>query len=76
MPSMTNKLKCVFLNAGGDDIIKNVPYVDDEEMTDATVKAFTDAVVANGSIFTDVPISAKSASIITTTETEYDITGA
>ncbi len=39
----------------------------------ANVKALMSAITTNGSIFTKVPVTAKSAKMVTTTENEYDL---
>ncbi len=41
--------------------------------TAANVKALMNGIIANGSIFANVPALAKSAKIVTTTESEYDL---
>ncbi len=43
------------------------------EPTEANVKAFMNAVIANGVIFENVPVTAKSAKTVTTTENVYDL---
>ena len=41
----------------------------------ANVKALMNGIIANGSIFTKVPATAKSAKTITTSENVYDLEG-
>lgn len=41
--------------------------------TVAQVKAAMNAITTNGEIFTNVPVASKSAKMVTTTETEYDL---
>ncbi|MBQ7217036.1 MAG: DUF2922 domain-containing protein [Synergistaceae bacterium] len=43
------------------------------EAASAKVKALMNGLIANGSIFENPPVSAKSAKIVTTTTTEYDL---
>ena len=39
----------------------------------ANVKALANGIIANGSIFANVPVTAKSAKNVTTSEHEYDL---
>ena len=41
--------------------------------TKANVKALMNGIIANGLIFASVPATAKSAKLVTTTESEYDL---
>ena len=41
--------------------------------TAAHIKTLAQTIIANGSIFTHIPVRAKKASLLTTTETEVDI---
>lgn len=42
-------------------------------VTDAQAKTLVQTIIANGSIFTHIPVTAKSAKLVTTTETAMDI---
>ena len=39
----------------------------------ANVKTLLSAITTNGAIFSNAPVTAKGAKIVTTTETEYDL---
>ena len=41
--------------------------------TAANIRLAAQTIIANGSIFTHVPVTAKSAKLVTTTETDVDI---
>ncbi len=41
--------------------------------TTAQVKALLNGIITNGSIFAAVPVTAKSATQVTTSESEYDL---
>ena len=69
---MASKLVMTFADANGDDIIFSYGYVDDE-LPNSAVKALVNGIIANGSIFTRVPVTAKSAKIVSTTETVFDL---
>ena len=43
------------------------------EATAANVKALVNGIIANGSIYVKVPTTAKSAKMVTTTETDYNL---
>ena len=45
----------------------------DAEAPVSDIKALVNGIVANGSIFTNVPVTAKGAKIVTTTETEVSL---
>lgn len=45
----------------------------DPEVTEASVKALVNGLIANGSIFENPPLTATNAKIVTTTETDYDL---
>lgn len=47
----------------------------DEEMTQAGVTAAMQAMINNGSIYKYPPLTADSAKIVVTTETEFDVSG-
>ena len=68
----SSKLVMTFANSNGTEhsIIYN--YVD-ANTADVTVKALVNGIIANGSIFSNVPATAKSAAIVTTTQTAVDL---
>ena len=41
--------------------------------TAANIKTLAQTIIANGSIFAHIPVTAKSAKLVTTTETDVDI---
>ncbi len=68
---MSSKLVLTFGTMGGD---KNFSYnYASTDATPATVKALGTAIVTNGSVFEDTPVSLKAAKLVTTTEEEYDL---
>lgn len=69
---MASKLVMTFADANGDDIIMSYGYVDAETPA-SEIKALVNGIVTNGSIFTRVPVSAKSAKIVSTTETPISL---
>ncbi len=68
---MAAKLVLEFAGTGS-DVIFTYNYVD-TNITTANVKALVNGLITNGSIFENPPVSAKSAKIITTTSTAYDL---
>ena len=72
MSSTSTKLALVFKDAENNNVNLNYKYAE-PEVSASTVKTLTDAIVTNGSIFAKIPVSAKSAKIVTTTEDEIDI---
>lgn len=67
----TTKGVLTFSTANGD---KNFSYPEfDPEASTARVKALGAAIVANGSIFENVPTAFTAAKIVTTEEQEYDL---
>ena len=69
---MASKLVMTFADANGDDVIMSYGYIDAEAPV-SDIKALVNGIVANGSIFTNVPVTAKGAKIVTTTETEVSL---
>ena len=45
----------------------------DPNVAVSKLKALVNGIITNGSIFSNVPVSAKSAKVITTSETEFDL---
>lgn len=69
---MASKLVMTFAGSNGNDIIMSYGYIE-EETPSSAVKALVNGIVANGSIFDRVPVSAKGAKIVSTTETVFDL---
>ncbi len=68
---MAAKLVLEFAGTGSD--VKFSYNYADNNITTANVKALMNGLIANGSIFENPPVSAKSAKIITTNTTVYDL---
>lgn len=69
--AVTNKIVMTMETAGGD---KNFSYGNiDSSVTSSDVKTAGQALVTNGSIFQNVPLSLKAAKLVTTTTTDYDL---
>ena len=66
------KLELGFLDSNGRNVIFSYNHAK-ASATAAQVKALMNGIIANGSIFANVPATAKSAKIVTTTEAEYDL---
>lgn len=67
-----SKLICTFLDAEGKDIVLTYDYAD-ATADRADIRALVAGMIANGAIFENVPVTAKSAKIVTTTETVYSL---
>ncbi|MBQ7215559.1 MAG: DUF2922 family protein [Synergistaceae bacterium] len=65
------KLLLTFAGTNGD--VNFLYSYANPEAASAKVKALMNGLIANGSIFENPPVTAKSAKIITTTTTEYDL---
>lgn len=72
MATETTKLVLKFADAESKEISHSFSNAD-KNAPPADVKALADGMVENGSIYTRVPVTAKSASIVTTTTTPIDI---
>lgn len=68
----STKLVLGFQNASGTSMTLSYNHAD-SSATLANVKALMNGIIANGSIFANIPATAKSAKIVTTTESEYDL---
>ncbi|MBQ3653675.1 MAG: DUF2922 family protein [Synergistaceae bacterium] len=66
------KLVLTFVGSSGNTISSTFNYAD-PEATAANVKALMNGMIANGSIYANVPVTAKSAKTVTTTENAYDL---
>lgn len=69
---MASKLVMTFADANGDDIIFSYGYAD-KDSSNTSVRQLVNGFITNGSIFTRVPVSAKSAKFVTTTEKEINL---
>ena len=70
--ALGTKFIATFLDANGDDVVFVFDYAD-RSADETDVKNFMAGVITNGSIFQNVPVTAKSAKMVTTTETAYDL---
>lgn len=68
----TNKLALSFEGANGKDVSLSYAYAD-PEVTAATVKTLVNTIIANKEIFDNPPTTAKSAKIVTTEETYFNL---
>ena len=69
---MAATLVLTFADASGNDVKINYSHADSEvEATD--VRTAVQAIITNGSIFTAVPVSAKSAKMVITTENDIPL---
>ena len=69
---MATKLVLTFAGSNGSTATHNFSYAD-PEATVASVKALMNGIIANGSIYANVPLTVKSAKTVTTPETVYDL---
>ncbi|MBQ7221415.1 MAG: DUF2922 family protein [Synergistaceae bacterium] len=69
---MSAKLVLTFADASGNDVKMSYSHADSEaEASD--VRTAIQAIITNGSIFTAVPVSAKSAKLVITTESNIEL---
>lgn len=66
------KLVLGFENGSGHAVSISYSYAK-PSATLANVKSLMNGIIANGSIFENVPVTAKSAKTVTTTENVYDL---
>jgi len=66
------KLKMTFYKENGDTMDISYNYAN-PEVTSENVKTLMAALITNGDIFEDAPVSIGSAKLITTTETAIDL---
>ena len=66
------KIVFSFGNASGNTVNYSYNYGDDDAAT-SDVKNAMNAIIANGSIFRNVPTTIKGAKAVTTTESEFDL---
>lgn len=68
---MAAKIVIDFAGTSGD--VKFSYNYADEDTTNAKAKALVNGLITNGSIFANPPVTVKSAKIVITNETEYDL---
>jgi len=68
---MSSRLVLEFTTSSGDKSF-SFNYAD-PQVTSADVKALAQAMITNGDIYETVPLTIKSAKIVTTTTTMYDL---
>ena len=68
----TVKITTVFACGDGKNHNFNYNYADPELRT-ADARTLVQAIITNGSIFDPVPVSLVSASLVTTTKNEFDL---
>ncbi|MBQ7170348.1 MAG: DUF2922 domain-containing protein [Synergistaceae bacterium] len=66
------KLVCTFETSDDKTTSMTFSYAD-PGATSTEVKALMNAIITNGVIFASVPVTAKSAKTVTTSENEYDL---
>lgn len=71
---MATRLKLIFNNSTGNTTTYSYSYAN-PEMTAQAVNALVAGMITNGSIFSNPPVSIKSASVVTTTERTFDVSG-
>lgn len=64
---MASKLVMTFAGNNGVEHFMTYNYID-AETAGSTVRALVNGIIANGSIFTNVPATVRSAKIVSTTE--------
>ena len=69
---MAARLALQFYDSASNVINFSYNYAN-QSATTANVKALMSGIVSNGSIFSRVPVSQKSAKLLITNETEYDL---
>ena len=72
---MAAKLGLEFTDANGKSCTIRYSHVD-EDVSSSDVVALVNGIITNGSIFATVPVSAKDATIVVTTETKINLTNA
>ena len=66
------KLVLTFADANGKEFILSYNYISDD-VQQTYITALISAIIANGSIFANVPVSCKSAVVYSTTATSYNV---
>ena len=72
MATTVNKLEMKFGTSEGDTLTLSYKYVK-STMTDEDVTVLMSTIITNGSIFASVPVISRSAKLVTTTESEYEL---
>ena len=72
MATVVNTLVMKFGTTLGETVTFSYKYVK-SNMETITVQDLADGIIANGSIFASVPVIARSAKLVTTTESEYEL---
>ena len=67
--NMSAKLVLTFADANSKDVKMTYSHSDSE----VDVRAAVQAIITNGSIFSAVPVSAKSAKLVITTESDIEL---
>ena len=68
----TSKLVMTFLTSSGDTTILSYNYIK-PDITNPQVNAILQSMITYGSVFANVPVEAKSAKLVTTTENEFEL---
>lgn len=66
------KLVLTFLDASGNDVVFTFDYANSVADVE-DVKALMSGIITNGSIFQNVPVTAKAAKTVTVTSYVYDL---
>lgn len=66
------KLALTFIGANGSNMKLNYGYIN-EEVEPTDVRTLAQTIITNGSIFSNPPVSSKSAKLIVTTETDIEL---
>lgn len=69
---MANRLVLEFYDSNRGTITMTYNHAD-EDVTTANVRALVNAIITNGSIFQSVPVSVKSAKLVVSTESEFQL---
>lgn len=69
---MANRLVLEFYDSNRGTITMTYNHAD-EDVTTANVRALVNAIITNGSIFQTSPITAKSAKLVVSTESEFEL---
>ena len=69
---MANRLVLEFYDSNRGTITMTYNHAD-EDVTTANVRALVNAIITNGSIFQTSPITAKSAKLVVSTESEFQL---
>lgn len=67
-----SRLVLTFVNSSGNDVVMTFDYAD-PSISNSAVKNLMNTIITNGSIYDNVPVTAKSAKMVITSETEYNI---